>query len=184
MSGNGFPSVDGGDFGTMRRLLIVHWDQTIPDDKKRELEEMVSELVREEGPGILAWLVRGVLDYAANGLIIADDIRAATRSYGEEQDPIGQFLRMCVRPAPGRRIAGGELYDAFTNWRVANGKPTRSQKKVGTVATARFAKTEIGGRIFYLDVELHDVPSRPETPGSDRGETTRDRPFGGDGGDL
>jgi putative DNA primase/helicase len=47
-------------------LLLVHWDQTIPEERRREFEDIVAEFVREEAPGILAWLAEGVLDWLAN----------------------------------------------------------------------------------------------------------------------
>jgi putative DNA primase/helicase len=164
MSGNKKPSLDGSDYGTVRRLLLVHWDQTIPEERRREFEEIVTEFVREEGPGILAWLAEGVLDWLDNGerLFIAESVRAATQAYAEANDPVGEFLRMCIRPAIGRRVGASELYEAYQNWSHANARAPRSQKKMGDIASERFDKTEIQGRNYYLDIELHSVPAPPE----------------------
>ncbi len=52
MSGNGKPSIDGGDYGLMRRLLVLHWDQTVPEEKRRNLDEIVTEFLTESS-GIL-----------------------------------------------------------------------------------------------------------------------------------
>lgn len=166
MSGNGKPTIDGGDYGTMRRLLLVHWDQTIPKEKRRDFEEVVSGFVREEASGILAWLAEGVMDWINCGmeLFIAPSIQSDTGDYGEEQDPIGEFFRMCVTASPGTRVGGGELFEAFQNWRIVNGRPPRSLKKVGTRASERYAKSEIGGRTFYMDIALRDVPEPTEKP--------------------
>ncbi len=175
MSGNGFPSLDGSDYGTIRRLLVVHWDQTIPEAERRDFEDVVSEMVRAEAPGILAWLAEGVLDYLnAGGLFVAPAVRAATEDYRDEQDPIGEFLRACVKPSERGRIGGGAMFDAYESWRLANGKPSRSQKKVGSVALAHVKalggdKSEIGGRNFYTGVDLQDVPARPESHAEARG---------------
>ena len=164
MSGNKKPTLDGSDFGIVRRLLLVHWDQTIPEEKRREFEDIVAELVREEAPGILAWLVEGVLDWIGNDekLFIADSIRKDTGNYADANDPVGVFLRMCVREKPGGRIGGQQLYDAYCNWCHAEGKTPRSMRKVGDIASDRFTKSEIGGRNFYMDVELFNVPDAPD----------------------
>lgn len=163
MSGNNKPSLDGSDYGTVRRLLLVHWDQTIPEERRREFEDIVSEFVTEEGPGILAWLAEGVIDWLDNGerLFIADSVRAATQAYAEENDPIGEFLRVCVRAKAGARVAAGGFYEAFTNWCLANARRAKSSTAFGKTAAKHYAKSEIGGRLFYHDIELHDVPDAP-----------------------
>lgn len=35
-SGNGFPKIDGTDNGIWRRFLVVHWDQFIPENERRD----------------------------------------------------------------------------------------------------------------------------------------------------
>lgn len=178
MSGNKKPSLDGSDYGTARRLLLVHWDQTIPEGERREFEDVVAELVREEAPGILAWLAEGVLDWMGNGerLFIADSVRADSLAYVEANDPVGEFFRVCVRPDPSpapplpqNRLAASELYAAYQNWSLANAKQPRSQKKVGDMASERFQKSEIGGRNYYLHIRLVDVPPPPSGDPRDPG---------------
>jgi putative DNA primase/helicase len=174
MSGNKKPTLDGSDFGIVRRLLLVHWDQTIPEERRREFEDIVAEFVKEEASGILAWMAEGVLDWIANGerLFIADSIRRDTGNYADANDPIGVFLRMCVREQSGRRLAGQEFYDAYCRWSTAEGKTPRSMRKFGDIASDRFVKNEIGGRNFYLDIELVNVPDvEPAEPRSPYGRS-------------
>jgi hypothetical protein len=52
----------------------------------------------QEAPGILNWLIEGVLDYLANGLVIAPRIGKLTQEQIEEMDPIAQFCRDCIEP--------------------------------------------------------------------------------------
>lgn len=164
MSGNGFPTIDGTDNGIWRRLLVMHWDQVIPEEKRRDLEDVVSEFVRDEGPGILAWLVEGALDYLANGLVIAPSVQAATKDYREEMDPIGEFVSACVRRTDGGRVQAHSMYEAYVSWSMANAKRARTNTKFGRTLAQRWHKTEVGGRLYYTDCELHDVPQRPDQP--------------------
>jgi putative DNA primase/helicase len=165
MSGNGFPTLDGSDYGTMRRMLVMHWDQTVPDDKRRDFEEMVSEIVAEEAPGILAWLVEGALDYLENGLYIAPSVRAATDEYGSNMDPIGEFMKACLKSVDGGREQAGDIVSAYAAWAEANGAPKKSKRAIGDQVTKAFPKkSEIGGRIYYHDCILHDVPAVHEGP--------------------
>lgn len=163
MSGNGFPTVDGTDNGIWRRLLVVHWDQVVPPESRRDMEEMVSEFVDEEGPGVLAWLVEGALDFLENGLAVAPSIQTTTDDYREEMDPIGEFRSSCVRKADGQRVQSRAMYQAYRSWSLANAKRPRSETKFGRTMKQHITTQEIGGRIYYLDCDLHDVPERPTT---------------------
>lgn len=164
MSGNGFPTIDGTDHGIWRRLLIVHWDQTVPPEAQRDFEELVSEFVTEEGPGILNWLIEGALDYYAHGLYVAPAIRASTDEYREEMDPIGEFVATCVREFPGGRVQANDMFQAYVSWSMANAKRARTQTKFGKELGKRFKRSEIEGRNWYMDIELHSVPLRPSEP--------------------
>ena len=163
MSGNGFPTIDGTDNGIWRRMLVVHWDRVIAKDKARDFEEVVSEFVREEGPGILAWLVDGALDYLQNGLVISPSVQKSTMDYRGEMDSIGEFFSACVREKKDARVQALSMYEAYVSWSMANAKRVRSNTKFGRTLAQRLQKSEIGGRLYYLDCELHDVPERPES---------------------
>lgn len=161
MSGNGLPTISGTDNGIWRRMLLVHWDQIIPDNEQREFEDMVAQLVREDGPGILAWLAAGALDYLSNGLFVADDVRAQTDAYHEEMDPIGEFLANCVRAAPGQKIQASDLYKAYVRWSEANAKRPRTVTKFGRTLKDKYRKSTLNGRNYYEDIETYDLPPSP-----------------------
>lgn len=162
MSGNGLPTINGTDNGIWRRMLLVHWDQTIPEAEQRDLEPFVADLVASDAPGILAWLIAGALDYLQNGLFVAEDVRAQTDAYHEEMDPIGEFWSMCVRRAPGQWVQASDLYQAYVRWSEANAKRARTNTKFGRTIKDRVKKTTRDGRIYYEDIELHDVPKPPD----------------------
>lgn len=164
MSGNGLPTINGTDNGIWRRMLLVHWDQTIPDDEQRDFEEFVTELVREDAPGILAWLVAGALDYLQNGLQVAPDIRSKTDAYHEEMDPIGEFLAACVVQDEFCELQANEFYQAYVDWSMANAKRHRTNTKFGRTIKEKYRKVTKNGRIYYEGIRLQDVPKRPEPP--------------------
>lgn len=161
MSGNGFPTIDGTDNGIWRRIFVVHWTETIPEAEQRDIGTVVAELIHEDGPGILAWLVEGVVDYLANGFVVAEEIRAATEAYRESQNPIGEFVRDCVEPWPEGTVQARTMYQAYESWSKANAKRVRSETKFGTVMEQYFPKDR-GRTRSYLGCRLHDVPERPD----------------------
>lgn len=99
MSGNGYPKIDGTDNGIWRRLNVVHWPVQLEDDEQREFEDVLADFAPEY-PGILNWLIGGALTFLREGLAMPAAIRAATKEYKDEMDPVGEFASDCVRPAP------------------------------------------------------------------------------------
>jgi putative DNA primase/helicase len=170
MSGNGFPRIDGTDNGIWRRMMVMHWTETIPEGEQRNLEDVVSNLLTE-APGILNWLIEGALDYLNYGLYVAPAVSAATLAYRDEMDSIGQFIRDCVQAAPGETVTARTLYDAYHAWCDASAKHPVFQQKFGREMKKRFTRRD-GAIHTYLDIRLHDVPLRssgePPAEGSDR----------------
>lgn len=163
MSGNGFPTIDGTDNGIWRRMLVVHWDQTIAEAERREFEIVVNEFVAE-GPGILNWLIEGAEDFLSNGLYVAPAIREATTAYQTDMDPIGEFLAACVEHAPGQHIPARTLYEAYVSWSMANVKRPKTETKFGRVVPTKLAREDRRTGKTYIDCRLHDVPARPDAP--------------------
>ncbi|MHC2090394.1 DNA primase family protein [Methylobacterium sp. CM6244] len=164
MSGNDYPTITGTDNGIWRRMLLVHWDQTIPEAERGEFEAVVSRFVRDEGAGILNWLIEGVKDFMTNGLVIAPSVTADTKEYREDMDPVGEFLAACVRPSVEGRETAHALYEAYHSWSLANAKRTLSQNRFGKRLKQLYEHGPVQGRVFYRGVELHDVPDRPDAP--------------------
>lgn len=115
------PRIRSADEGTWRRILLVPFDVTIP---KGEQDPHLLETLRTELPGILAWAVRGCLQWqkrgGTEGLAPPERVQLATRSYREEEDVMAPFLaEMCVLAA-GERIAKGELFKTYEKWAEDN----------------------------------------------------------------
>jgi putative DNA primase/helicase len=69
----------------------------VPADR-RDIE--LPAKIRAEAQGILAWAVRGAIEYFANGLGTAEVIEAATAEYQEQADPVQDFTIAHVRVTP------------------------------------------------------------------------------------
>ena len=163
MSGNGFPKIEGNDNGIWRRMLVVHWDQTIAEIDQRPFEQIVRELASERS-AILNWLIAGACDFLDNGLVIAPEIKAATQEYRDEMDSVGMFIRDCVEEAPGQTVQARAMYDAYLSWCKANAKREVFETKFGTVMKSKFKRDDTKRVRVYLDVRLHDVPTVSNEP--------------------
>jgi putative DNA primase/helicase len=119
------PAVAGTDHGIWRRMRLVPFTVTIPEEERdpRLPEKLLAEL-----PGILAWAVRGAMAWHADGLGVPAEVRTATASYRDEMDSLGPFVEETCLTLPDARVTAADLYAAYGAWCAANGERTRSQK--------------------------------------------------------
>ena len=79
---------------------------------RRAAEKLVAE-----GPGILAWIVRGWRDYREKGGLAPPEIvLQGTRDYRQEEDVIGRFLAEKCEAEPDSRAKVGDVQEAFIEW--------------------------------------------------------------------
>lgn len=93
MSTNHKPTVDVADYAIKRRVLLVPFEVTIPEEER---DNDIEHKLAAEIDGILSWCVVGAVAYLADGLQIPNHIRAATETYRNEMDPMHGFRDLIV----------------------------------------------------------------------------------------
>jgi putative DNA primase/helicase len=122
------PEVRGTDHAIWRRLRLVPFNVVIPDHHQ---DKHLAEKLRRELPGILAWGVRGCLDWQAHGLSAPPEVEAATASYRADQDRLGDFINERCVVGPEFKTKAGTLYAAYKLWCQAAGEYAISQRRFG-----------------------------------------------------
>lgn len=113
------PTIRGADKGIWRRMKLVPFTVTIPDAKK---DPALPEKLKAEWPGILAWAVRGCLEWQRSGLDHPPEVENATAAYREEMDTVGAFLSECCAAGPDEfRVRKTSLYAAYSAWSAKSG---------------------------------------------------------------
>jgi putative DNA primase/helicase len=168
--GNHRPEVTTGGFAFWRRIRLLPFERTVPDHRK--IDNLAFELVRDEGPGILQWLIEGARRYLAtrDSLEGPDRVRIATTAYANTEDHIGRFLSECctndLENQPDLRVEQGLLYTAYAAWcsagegiRPAGTRAfaTRVRQEVGLASPADMIKSN--GRKYYPGLALLETPS-------------------------
>jgi putative DNA primase/helicase len=125
LAANHKPGIHGSDHGIWRRIRLVPFTVTIPE---AERDPRLTQKLAEELPGILAWAVRGCLDWREHGLGVPHEVQAATASYKEEMDLFGGFIDEGCVADPGAQVSAKDLYAAYQAWAESNGEKPRSQK--------------------------------------------------------
>ena len=159
MSGNGYPKITGTDNGIWRRIAVVHWPVTIPVERQRDFEEVVSGF-RAEQSGILNWLIDGALIYLEDGLQIPDAVAVETQKYRDEMDPTAGFVSRCVRPKPDEEVLARDLYRAYLAWAESAAAKPISETAFGRNMSRKFTRED--GRVRrYVGITLVDLPESP-----------------------
>lgn len=109
------PRADANDDGFWRRAQLVPFSVVIPLEDQ---DPMLGEKLRAEADGILAWIVKGALDWQERGMRLAppQTVVAQTAEYRSGEDVIGQFIdEACTCEAKATTKAGA-LFDAYKSW--------------------------------------------------------------------
>lgn len=125
IGGNYKPDIPGTDEGIWRRMKLVPWNAHVKDGER---DERLPFKLRDEAAGVLNHIVRGLLDWLANGLVEPDAVREATQQYREDSDPLARFLKLCTAQDPQGRIQSSRLYEVFLGWCKAAGEKEWTQK--------------------------------------------------------
>jgi putative DNA primase/helicase len=121
--GNHKPEVGTGGYAFWRRIRLIPFERTVPDERK--IDNLAAELVRDEGPGILHWLIQGARRYLAtrDPLHGPASVRLATKAYEATEDHVGRFLsECCIRTGDGSmpdtelRVDQRVLYEVYASW--------------------------------------------------------------------
>lgn len=142
LAANHKPSIRGTDYAIWRRIRLVPFTVTIPPE---EQDKSLPSRLRAELPGILAWAVRGCLEWQRTGLTNPEAISAATKEYREEMDTLAGFIADCCSLDDGEECSSKELYRAYTEWCDHSGERAISKKALGTRLKERgFVPERIG----------------------------------------
>ncbi|MFD8260193.1 phage/plasmid primase, P4 family [Streptomyces griseoluteus] len=163
--GNHRPEVTTGGYAFWRRIRLVPFIRTVAAE--RRIDNLAFELVRDEGPGILQWLIEGAHRYLTtrDPLEGPDRVRMATSAYATTEDHIGRFLtECCTRDADTDtelRVEQGLLYTEYSSWctsgegiRPATPRAfaTRVRQEVGLSSPSEMIKSN--GRKYYPGLGL------------------------------
>jgi putative DNA primase/helicase len=154
------PHVSATDHAFWARVHLIPFLLSFVDDphetyqRKRDLK--LQKKLRAEAPGILASLVRGCLLWRAQGLNPPAIVQDATRSYRDDEDIIGAFIKdRCVVEA-NREVQAGILYAAYKEWSANMGMGETNQMQFGIDIKERFdSRSDTHTRrIYYLGLDL------------------------------
>ncbi len=176
LSVNHKPIVNDDSTGFWRKIRLIPFTQSFEGREDKGLKKALSA----EYPGILAWMVRGCLQWQKRGLAPPPAVKAATDTYRAESDPLSQFLAERCVEAQGCVVRAGEFYRAYQDWCDDYGLKNQerlSNTKFGRLMTQRFEKKENASGNYYAGVGLAAMGGRGAGAEPVEGCVSGDPPF-------
>lgn len=131
------PVIKGDDEGIWRRVFLVLWEVRVaPKDRVKDFDKI---LARDEGAGILNWLLAGVGDWLAKGLDPPQRVSQALEDYRKGASPFGEWLAEHVVVEPQTRTLASDFYRSYKDWlekQDSDAKPM-SQRAFGSALGER-----------------------------------------------
>lgn len=170
------PRIRSTDDGIRRRILLVPFTVRIPPERRNL--SLLEELLAEEGPGILRWIVDGARELlAADGRLDPPaSIHAATEEYLASEDVVGRFLEeACTCRKPGDALVRSQpshLGRAFNDWCAANGESACSARELSArLAAHGYTISRSNGKRWYLGLSPLSNQDDPRNPSDSWGES-------------
>lgn len=133
------PIIKGGDEGIWRRVRLVPFEQSFEGERR---DPELRAKLDAELPGILAWAVRGCLEWQKRGLAPPSSVTGATAAYRSEMDTFASFIDERCEVADEASVGAGELYRAYRAWAESNGEKPLSQRWLGLRLSERDFRTQ------------------------------------------
>jgi putative DNA primase/helicase len=110
---NSKPRVRDDDEAMWRRILLIPFEQEIPEEKRDPVIKQILTTDLKAREAILAWAVRGCLEWQERGLDPPQAVRGATTTYRCEMDPLQAWLEECCEIEPEAWTPSRELWESY-----------------------------------------------------------------------
>jgi putative DNA primase/helicase len=157
LAANHKPLIKGTDYAIWRRIRLIPFTMTIPDNKK---DPNLLDKLKAELPGILRWAVDGCRAWQQHGLQAPSEVIAAGEAYQREMDMLGQFLDECCIVKPdnaGIKTQSSVLHQAYCEY---SGDEMTAPMFASALIERGFTKFVSGGRMYWRGIGLF-APSEP-----------------------
>jgi len=153
IAGNHKPAIRNVDEAMKRRLHLVPFTITIPPDRR---DGRLTEKLLAERDGIMAWAVRGCLEWQRASLRPPQCVIDATDEYFEGEDALGHWIEeRCYLHIDARAMVA-DLFTDWREWAEANGEFVGSVKRFSDLLATRQFKKHKGtkGARYLLGLSL------------------------------
>lgn len=155
---NSKPAAPASDYALWQRVHLIPFERAFVDDPKAPNESKadpyLSDKLKAEASGILAWLVKGCLTWQREELNPPDIVRAATEDYRKDEDILGYFIDERCTLGESLNVRAKIFYEKYKAWATENGLGELSGVRFGKEMKKRFNSDSDSEGIFYIGVSV------------------------------
>ena len=126
IAGNHKPGLRNVDEAIRRRLHLIPFAVTIPE---AERDETLAEKLRDEWPGIFAWMIEGAVEWGLMGLRPPEAVRNATAEYLSGEDALARWIDECCVTGTNFTAISAALYANWKAWCERTGEYAGSMRR-------------------------------------------------------
>jgi putative DNA primase/helicase len=148
IAGNHKPSLRSVDEAIRRRFHLIPFAVTIPAEER---DGELTEKLKAEWPGILAWLIEGALEWQTEGLRPPKAVLDATEAYLSAEDATAAWIDDKCERDPSTWEQSSALFASWTSWAEQTGEFAGSMKRFAQTLEGRgFCRHKMNrGQGFY-----------------------------------
>lgn len=149
-------TIKAGDSGMWRRMVLVPFDNVIPEALQDSSLKKTLTNPSLAGAAILAWLVQGCLEWQKNGkLVMPPVIKEATTEYRNESNVLAPFLEEKIIREEGIRTQAKLVFETYKTWATNRSFRVLNLTRFGdALADANITKETKGGKVWYLNIRI------------------------------
>lgn len=121
LAANHAPEVKHDDLAMWRRILRLPFDVTVPKEKRDPTLKTRLKNDPAERSAVLAWAMRGCLDWQAQGLNVPMRVELATQEYRRTQDPLADFVDAYAMLSENLWTSASALRGVYEAWARESG---------------------------------------------------------------
>lgn len=125
MATNHKPIIKGTDHAIWRRIRLVPFEVSIPEEKQ---DKELAEKLEMEMPGILNWALQGCMEWQQEGLGYPQAVKNATEGYRSEMDVISSFIEQNCQLGEDKMNGCRPFYKIYRQWCEETGEYTMSER--------------------------------------------------------
>lgn len=156
---NARPNVDANDDAIWERVILVEFRERFVDipefEHEHKPDKFLKDKLQQEKSGILAWLVKGFLEWQEHGLMIPDSVKYTTEVYRTDQDSLSRFIESECILDENSSVSATDLYNCYIQWANTDGTKKLNRREFSRKLKGKdFTKRRQAAGYFYIGLEI------------------------------
>jgi len=152
MAANHLMSVAVGGPGFWRRVRKIDFENQVLQINQNP--HLVREILSEEGPGVLQWVIDGAKDVLAHGLRDPEKVMTATYEYQLEEDTMARFLDEFITDMPTREVSREDVYERYKAWVIRQSFRPMNAAKFSREFIQLKPQAGLGAKTLFTNISM------------------------------